>query len=133
MNLADLPVAPMTERDDCMLDVAEWLSKEGHTAAAAALVALVERRPIIELMQIKGQPQLRDELAVRRCRIYSREHMLYWRANANGYTSTALEAGVYAFADAYRRTSHCGPEKGVAFEILPETPEPPPRESGWKS
>lgn len=40
----------------------------------------------------------------------------YWRPDAAGYTSDGLEAGVYDFEDAWRRSSHCGPEKRIVYK-----------------
>lgn len=58
--------------------------------------------------------------------IYSREHHAWWRAAGSGYTTDVRDAGVYTFEDAWRRSSHCDPEKGIEYEILPEEPALPP-------
>lgn len=52
------------------------------------------------------------------CLIWSGEHRLYWRANANGYTSVRERAGRYTLASAYAATRHCDPDKQIAFERL---------------
>lgn len=54
-------------------------------------------------------------------RIWSNQWKLWWRKNGAGYTSNIDEAGVYSAADAWRYTSHCGPEKGI---VLHEAPSP---------
>jgi len=56
-------------------------------------------------------------------RIYSREHHAWWRANGSGYAEDIADAGIYTFQDAWGRSSHCGPEKQIEYDILP--PEPP--------
>jgi hypothetical protein len=40
----------------------------------------------------------------------------WWRADRAGYTDQA-NAAIYTGADAYAATSHCGPEKSVAYYI----------------
>lgn len=50
--------------------------------------------------------------------IYSREHHAFWRAGAAGYTSDPKQAGQYELRDAYARTSHCGPEKEIVYELI---------------
>lgn len=60
----------------------------------------------------------REKWNGRTVRIWSSEHGAYWRADASGYTMTADAAGHYEFADAYDRTKHCGPEKGIEFETV---------------
>lgn len=54
----------------------------------------------------------------RHVRIWSAEHGCYWRPEAAGYTQDKLEAGLYIFEDAVRRTHHCGPEKKIFYERL---------------
>lgn len=39
----------------------------------------------------------------------------YWRPGGQGYTDDPEKAGRFTFADAYRRTHHCGPEKGIEY------------------
>lgn len=51
------------------------------------------------------------------CRIWSNEHLAWWRANAAGYTTQEIDAGVYTFQDAWKRTSHCDVTKGIVFEV----------------
>lgn len=41
----------------------------------------------------------------------------YWRPNGRGYTAHADEAGVQTLEDAYAWTRHCGPEKGIKYEL----------------
>lgn len=48
-------------------------------------------------------------------RIYSGEHRAWWRPEAHGYTIVYSESGIYDFADAWRRSSHCGPEKKIEY------------------
>lgn len=67
------------------------------------------------------------ELPAGECRIYSGEHRLWWRPSGFGYTGSELEAAVEPFAEAFRRTSHCGPEKRIRFypvAAVPAEPEP---------
>lgn len=51
-------------------------------------------------------------------RIWSAEHGAYWRPGGSGYTGCACRAGLFEFADAYRKTQHCGPEKRIEFEPI---------------
>lgn len=57
-------------------------------------------------------------------RIWSDEHRAYWREGGAGYTAQPHQAGVYTFNDAYSRTRHCGPEKGIVYEIVTDEPSP---------
>lgn len=50
------------------------------------------------------------------CAIWSDEHRAYWKPNGNGYTTDRDLAGRWTIARAYRRTSHCGPEKAIHLE-----------------
>lgn len=52
------------------------------------------------------------------CLIWSGEHNAWWRHNCEGYTVDRRAAGRYTIATAYGATSHCGPEKGIAFVQL---------------
>lgn len=63
-------------------------------------------------------------------RIWSGEHFAYWRPASAGYTTDGLGAGIYEFSDAYARTRHCGPEKRIAFEPIPNTATVQPKGSG---
>ena len=51
-------------------------------------------------------------------RIWSGQWHAWWRDNGNGYTDEIGEAGIYAFADAWRRTHHCGPEKKIEYHSV---------------
>ncbi len=42
----------------------------------------------------------------------------YWRPDSCGYTSDGLEAGKYDFEDAWKCTSHCGPEKRIVYKVV---------------
>lgn len=51
--------------------------------------------------------------------IWSGEHGLWWRANAQGYTSDRARAGLYDFDTALKGVLHCGPEKRIWIERAP--------------
>ena len=53
--------------------------------------------------------------------IWSDQHGAWWRKDAAGYTDDISQAGVYQFEDAYARTSHCGPEKEISYQLHKET------------
>lgn len=76
----------------------------------------------LEALKAKSSPIVPAREA--KVRIYSREHHCWWRANGSGYSTDIAEAGIYTFEDAFARSHHCGPEKGIEYEVLP--PEPPP-------
>ena len=44
----------------------------------------------------------------------------YWRPNRIGYTNLAERAGVYTLEDAIDASGHCGTEKRIVYEFLPE-------------
>jgi hypothetical protein len=62
-------------------------------------------------------PDVRLADGRKKVRIWSGEHRRYWRPNAAGYTLWGEDAGVYTLNEAWRLTSHCGPEKGINFEM----------------
>lgn len=72
----------------------------------------------VTLASLKQGGGMTDEDPATLVRIYSGEWRLYWRANGCGYTDDPRDAGVYAWGDAWDRTSHCGPEKGIEYRVL---------------
>lgn len=78
---------------------------------------LVNKDGFISLEAIKANPELANKFKVMKCRIYSWQWAYYWRAGGSGYCQLS-EAGIYDFNDALSRTHHCGPEKGIWFELL---------------
>lgn len=50
--------------------------------------------------------------------IWSGEHGAYWGPNNCGYYDRD-RAGAYTFEEAYAVTQHCGPEKRIAYELVP--------------
>ena len=62
----------------------------------------IKRWPLL----IKRFPQVR---------IYSAEHIAFWRGVGNGYTELASESKVWSCECAVRITRHCGPEKRIQF------------------
>jgi len=132
---------PNSDADEQTLSIATWLEKEGYHPAAQVLLTMVRKHQIITLEEVKANRALLTVLleGSEGCdcmvRIYSEEHRRYWRDEGAGYTSSAVHAGIFSFADAWARTSHCGPEKGIIYEVLDEDAEQeaPPRVSGWKS
>ena len=54
-------------------------------------------------------------------RIWSGEYQAYWR-QSGGYVDDweVVDPGIFTLEEAYGRTSHCGPEKEIFFEFLPE-------------
>jgi hypothetical protein len=51
-------------------------------------------------------------------RIWSREHGSWWRPDGHGYTNLPARAWQLPLGEAWRRTSHCGPEKGIEFGVV---------------
>ena len=47
--------------------------------------------------------------------IWSGEHNAYWRPDSSGYTTFRSKAGRYTFGEAWKATSHAGPEKKIQF------------------
>jgi len=65
------------------------------------------------LERIKRWPQLIGRFP--RVRIYSAEHDAYWRRYGQGYTVEKGESAVWDCMDAFRKTMHCDPIKGIQF------------------
>ncbi len=75
----------------------------------------------LESVHRMGQDQLGTLLAGNggpAVRIYSREHLAYWRPKGAGYALDARDAAVVSFSAALAATQHCGPEKGIEYEVV---------------
>ena len=79
-------------------------------------VAPAELGRTFSLEELKADPRAR--LSGMIVRIWSREHGAFWRENGAGYASSMDGAGAYAFEDAWNRTRHCGPEKGIEYVVV---------------
>ncbi|MEM1182175.1 MAG: hypothetical protein AAGM22_27755 [Acidobacteriota bacterium] len=76
-----------------------------------------EKSQQLTLEQVKKGTWWPDETRVH---IFSREHRAYWGSDRSGYFADPASAGEYTFAEAWRATWHCGPEKGIVFrQCLP--------------
>lgn len=62
--------------------------------------------------------EIRAAMGSKPVRIWSREHGSWWRTFGHGYTSLEARAWVLPLGEAWRHTSHCGPEKGIEFEVV---------------
>ncbi|MGB5217379.1 MAG: hypothetical protein WBN66_03675 [Smithella sp.] len=82
-------------------------------------ISQLKRQPIgIETLErVMRWPSCADKIKGKFVLIFSREHLAYWRPNAAGYTDCKEMAGVWPFADAFKRTRHCGPEKMIEFHF----------------
>ena len=72
----------------------------------------------IRMMNPKRVEPFIHRHAKRMCRIWSDQWGAYWRENKCGYTNDKGKAGVYSFEEAFKATSHCGPEKKIYYEFL---------------
>lgn len=72
------------------------------------------------LKTLKRHPGKQIPFKGTKVKIYSEEHAAYWRSAQSGYTTFEEAAGIYTFEDAWRVSSHCGPEKGIRYEIVEE-------------
>jgi hypothetical protein len=79
-------------------------------------------RRLLTSMQRKGGERTRAKMAGKRVLIWSGEHGCYWRPDRCGYTRRTDDAGIYEFHDAWAATSHCGPEKRIAFVVVAPQP-----------
>ncbi len=71
----------------------------------------------VTLNELKKAPDLKQAWVGKKVFIWSDEHNAYWRPNGCGHTVRISAAGTYDFEDAFRRTSHCGPEKQIEYEL----------------
>lgn len=53
----------------------------------------------------------------RKVLIWSAQWSMYWREGGAGYMNRVSEAGIYTLRDAWNRTCHCGPEKGIHYDL----------------
>ena len=79
----------------------------------------------LALEDILDNSPARKSMAGKKVLIWSDEHKLFWLRNSAGYTSNIGDAGKYEFMDAFHKTKHCSPEKGIIFiEIIGEVTIP---------
>lgn len=79
----------------------------------------------LSLEDVLSNIHTRKKMEGKKVLIWSKEHKLFWLRNSAGYTSNIGDAGVYEFLDAFHRTKHCSPEKGIIFiEIIGEVTIP---------
>lgn len=74
-----------------------------------------QRKGTETLERLKRWPSLLQKFKDCEVWIYSDEHNLYWRPSGGGYTAAITHAGTYSIEDAFARTRHAGPEKGIRF------------------
>jgi hypothetical protein len=116
---------PATEADNHTARIAAWLEDEGYIPAATILRAMVRRHEVVtqaELLDASSNggllASLLESSPPRQCRIWANKHGgAYWRAGGNGYTTSALEAGVFTFSGAWVATRHIIPAH-IEYEIL---------------
>lgn len=72
----------------------------------------------LRLEDLKGDASKLEPFLKETVLIFSREHGAFWRPNGSGYTQEMVDAGRYGFEDAWGRSSHCGPEKGIEYLVL---------------
>ena len=107
---ANYLIASMTGRDPA--DVKEPLSRLLHDLRYRADEPLIPNLEGVSLEQVKAGNNV---LAGKQVWIWSGEHHAWWRENRCGYVDEIRGAGVYDFAEAFRATSHCGPEKKIRY------------------
>lgn len=69
----------------------------------------------VRLVKLKRWPSLARFLSGKLVRIWSEEWLAWWRPDGAGYTSDLAGAGIYTFEDAFNRSSHCDPSKGICY------------------
>lgn len=126
-----------TEADQHTSCVAAWLEAEGYTRAAEVLRLQIQPFETVSQQELLPNTAARAGLVAVEppimVHIWSTDRLAFWRANCSGYTVSRLDAGIYPFADAWKATSHCGPEKGIVYEVLVARATDPARQSGWLS
>jgi hypothetical protein len=73
---------------------------------------------LLTSMQRKGGERTMALMAGKTVRIWSQQWKSWWRPEAQGYTRDPGQAWVLPFEEAFRRTRHCGPEKGIEFQAV---------------
>jgi hypothetical protein len=76
----------------------------------------------VALEKLKRYPSKRKALEGKKVRIWNTCYSAWWRPEGCGYTQDQASAGIYDFKDAWRRSSHAGPEKGIVYEVVDERP-----------
>lgn len=72
----------------------------------------------VRLEAVLADAGLQGRLINERVLIWSSQRQCWWRPEGRGYAMDPRQAGAYTFEEAFRRTSHCGPEKGIAFDVI---------------
>lgn len=96
-----------------------WYCDARANVLAAIAEALNKAAPEGERFPLEGLTAADgDRFTGRRVRIWSGEHFAYWR-QGSGYTAQRADAGLFDFVEAWRRVSHCCPQKRISLEVLP--------------
>jgi hypothetical protein len=73
----------------------------------------------VALEAAKQSPDLQQLIAsAPTVRIWTEQWRAWWRGNGSGYTDDAAQAGRYPGSDAWARSKHAGPEKGIVYELV---------------
>lgn len=85
----------------------------------------------LTLAYLQRKPEAQRRFEGKRVRIWSGQWQSWWRPEGNGYTNLLVEAGVYTFEDAWRRSSHCGPEKRISYVVVSDREPRSLQEASW--
>lgn len=91
--------------------------KKSETIFKPWVSPLVNKDGFVSLEAIKANPELANQFTGITCRIFSHQWGYYWRTGGAGYGQLS-SADTFDFDDALSSTHHCGPEKGIWFELL---------------
>jgi hypothetical protein len=102
------------------IDEVEQIGGQAYTKWLSANISgTVKDR--ISLEEAKESEGRRNQLLqASKVRIWSGQWMAWWRPDASGYADEPDRAGIYSGANAWERSKHAGPEKRLAYDILPE-------------
>ena len=77
----------------------------------------------LTLVHLHRHPEKRHRF--KRVRIWSGEHMAWWRPNSRGYTDCECQAGIYTMDEAWATSSHCCKKKKIVYQEVstPSTSE----------
>ncbi len=125
-QITSIPTAMYFNKDGERVCATEYIDEVEALGGHAYTQWLGSKIPVtvanrITLEEVKNDERKR-ELLVRAPKvwIWSGQWMAWWRPEASGYTDETDRAGVYTGAKALEIGSHCGPEKKLAYDILPE-------------
>ena len=125
-QITSIPTAMFFSKDGERVCSTEYIDEVEQIGGQAYTKWLGGQIPVkvkqrITLEEAKENEGKRDQvMRASKVLLWSGQWMAWWRPDASGYTDEMDRAGVYSGEKAWTDGKHCGPEKKLAYDILPE-------------